>query len=158
MLNNYSLFSAAARLRQLCPILHRHTQRSLTHSQALSTCPEVIQVTPKVSLFDQKVHIRIKGLPSKAKVTLHATTQQEWRKKPVEFMSCSHYITSSDGDLDLNQDASVGGTYTGMQVFWFGASMCVCVCVYARVRMQWIRLSCYLRNCKHSSDSWLAGH
>lgn len=137
MLNDcFSYFlSAAARLRQLCPILHRHAQRPPTHShsqaQALSTHPEVIQVTPKVSLFDQKVHIKIKGLPSKAKVTLHATTRQEWRRKPVEFMSCSHYITSSDGDLDLNRDASVGGTYTGMQVFWFDVS-CVCVrtCVH----------------------------
>ena len=74
---------------------------------------EAIQVTPKVSLFDQKVHIRVQGLPKKTKVTVHASTQQEWRKKPVEFTSCSHYITSDEGDLDLARDASVGGTYTG---------------------------------------------
>ena len=111
----YFLLSAAAsRLRQLYPILQRCVHRASAHSHALSTQPDVIQVTPKVSLFDQKVHIRVEGLPSNAEVTLHATTHLEWRKKPVQFMSCSQYVTSGDGDLDLNRDASVGGTYTGI--------------------------------------------
>ncbi|KAK7104525.1 bile acid-CoA:amino acid N-acyltransferase-like isoform X2 [Littorina saxatilis] len=106
----------AGRLKQLQPIILR-----CAHPHSFSTQPEVIQVTPKVSLFDQKVHIKVQGLPSKTKVTLHATTQQEWRRKPVEFKSCSHYVTSDDGDLDLNRDVSVGGTYTGldpMGPFW----------------------------------------
>lgn len=107
---------AAVRLRQLYSIFLQHTQRALATSHASSTSPEVIQVIPKVSLFDQKVHIKAQGLPSQAKVTLHLATQQEWRRKPVEFMSCSHYVTSNHGDLDLNRDASVGGTYTGIQV------------------------------------------
>lgn len=107
---------AARRLQQLYPIL----QRCAAH-QFYSTQSDAIQVTPKVSLFDQPVHIKVQGLPSNAKVTLHSCTQQEWRQKPVEFMACSQFITNEKGELDLARDPSLNGTYTGVEpmgLFW----------------------------------------
>ncbi|KAK7104520.1 acyl-coenzyme A thioesterase 5-like [Littorina saxatilis] len=109
---------ATRRLRQLQPILQRCTQRPFFPQPAQS---ELIQVTPKVSLFTDKVHIKVQGLPSKAKVTLHAMTEHEWRRKPAQFVSCSHYVASHSGEVDLQKDASVGGTYTGVEpmgLFW----------------------------------------
>ncbi|XP_076464827.1 bile acid-CoA:amino acid N-acyltransferase-like [Babylonia areolata] len=47
--------------------------------------------------------------------------RQEWSRQPVTFTSCGHYVSSEEGDLDLSRDASVGGTYTGvdpMGPFW----------------------------------------
>ena len=108
------LSAAARRLKQLYPILWQCAQQPATPSHCSSIQPEVIQVIPKVSLFDQKVNIKVQGLPSRTEVTVHAATQQEWRKKPVVFMSCGHFVTSDDGDLDLDRDASLGGTYTGI--------------------------------------------
>lgn len=104
---------ATRRLRQLQPILQRCTQRPFFPQPAQS---ELIQVTPKVSLFTDKVHIKVQGLPSKAKVTLHAMTEHEWRRKPAQFVSCSHYVASHSGEVDLQKDASVGGTYTGEEL------------------------------------------
>ncbi|XP_070181668.1 acyl-coenzyme A thioesterase 1-like isoform X2 [Littorina saxatilis] len=111
-------FSAARRLRQLEPILQRCLQQSFSTQPAQSG---LIKVTPKVSLFTDKVHIKVQGLPSKAKVTLHAMTEHEWRRKPAQFVSCSHYVARHSGEVDLQKDGSVGGTYTGVEpmgLFW----------------------------------------
>ncbi|KAK7477467.1 hypothetical protein BaRGS_00031291 [Batillaria attramentaria] len=86
---------------------------------AVST--EVTLEVPKVSLFDQKIQVRVQGLPSSAEVTLHLTTEQEWRRSPALFVSCSHHIASRTGEVDLNTDPSLGGSYTGvdpMGLFW----------------------------------------
>ncbi|XP_076464801.1 bile acid-CoA:amino acid N-acyltransferase-like [Babylonia areolata] len=102
-------------------MLQRISVQHPTHHLHVSSQPDPIQVTPKVSLFDQKVHIKVQGLPTKAKVTLHATTQAQWHRQPVTFTSCGHYVSSEEGDLDLSRDASVGGVYTGvdpMGPFW----------------------------------------
>ncbi|XP_076464830.1 bile acid-CoA:amino acid N-acyltransferase-like [Babylonia areolata] len=102
-------------------MLQRISVQHPTHHLHVSSQPDPIHVTPKVSLFDQKVHIKVQGLPTKAKVTLYATTQAQWRRQPVTFTSCGHYVSSEEGDLDLSRDASVGGTYTGvdpMGPFW----------------------------------------
>ncbi|XP_076464426.1 bile acid-CoA:amino acid N-acyltransferase-like isoform X2 [Babylonia areolata] len=111
----------ASRLRQLLPVLQPCASPPPDYSGPFSTHTIHIHVTPKVSLFDQKIHVRVHGLPSKAKVTLHVRTDQEWRQTPAVFRSCGHFVTSDNGDLDLNRDASVGGTYTGvdpMGLFW----------------------------------------
>ncbi|XP_076442148.1 acyl-coenzyme A thioesterase 1-like isoform X2 [Babylonia areolata] len=116
------LSSAASRLRQLHPVLWPCTlQQPPNDGLLFSTETDHIQVTPRVSLFDQKVEVRVHGLPSKAKVTLHVRTHQEWRRKLAVFRSCGHFVAGDNGDLDLSRDASVGGTYTGvdpMGLFW----------------------------------------
>ncbi|KAK7477466.1 hypothetical protein BaRGS_00031290 [Batillaria attramentaria] len=116
---------ASARLRETCHII-QHSKYGpavlIQPCRALSTTHTgVIQVTPKVSLFDQKVHIKVQGLSSNAKVTLHLATEQEWRRSPALFVSCSHHVARQTGELDLNTDSSLGGTYTGvdpMGLFW----------------------------------------
>lgn len=86
-----------------------------SHSASLvpSTSPVTLSVTPSVSQFDEKVHIQVRGLPSKVKVTLHASTEQEWQRKPAQFVSCAHYLSSGEGQVDVAADHSQGGTYTG---------------------------------------------
>ncbi|KAL8622875.1 hypothetical protein ACOMHN_026996 [Nucella lapillus] len=115
------LSSASCRLRILQPVLRQCTLLPSSLSATFSDHTDHIQVTPRVSLFDQKVHVKVHDLPSKAKVTLHMTTEQEWRRKPAMFRSCGSFVTSDAGDLDLQRDGSLGGTYTGldpMGLFW----------------------------------------
>ncbi|KAL8622877.1 hypothetical protein ACOMHN_026998 [Nucella lapillus] len=113
--------ASSRRLHQLQLILkrlHSH-QSSITPTTPLQQ--GVIQVTPKVSRFDQKVHIKVKGLPKEVKVTLHASTKTEWRRRTVPYMSCGHYVTNAAGEVDLWKDASVGGSYQGVEpmgLFW----------------------------------------
>ena len=112
--------TASGRLRQLVPILQKaaaNPSPSL-HAAAFSTSyrsnqEQIIQVTPSPSLLDQRVAIKVAGLQRNAKVTLQTKTKQEWRREAVEFMSCAHFVTDEKGELDLNRDSSVGGTYTG---------------------------------------------
>ncbi|KAK7477483.1 hypothetical protein BaRGS_00031307 [Batillaria attramentaria] len=113
---------ATSRLRHLHHILQRSVQLQPCQTfSTLTSVPDLIQVTPRVSLFDEKVHIRVQGLPSNAKVTLSAATQQEWRREPVLFASCSHHVATETGEVDLNTNRSLGGSYTGvdpMGLFW----------------------------------------
>ncbi|XP_076464834.1 acyl-coenzyme A amino acid N-acyltransferase 1-like [Babylonia areolata] len=83
--------------RKQSTMLQRISVQHPTHHLHVSSQPDPIQVTPKVSLFDQKVHIKVQGLPTKAKVTLHATTQAQWHRQPVTFTSCGHYVSSEEG-------------------------------------------------------------
>ncbi|XP_025104979.1 acyl-coenzyme A amino acid N-acyltransferase 2-like isoform X2 [Pomacea canaliculata] len=83
--------------------------------------PLGICINPIISLFDEKVHIRIQGLPAETKVTVKASVEHEWKRLPVTFVSCSHFITSLAGEVDLANDTSLGGSYTGvdpMGLFW----------------------------------------
>ena len=108
-------FAAMLRLKQLQPILWQCAKQPFSTSQP---GPEVIQITPRVSLFDQDVHVKVQGLPSQSKVTLHASTELEWQRKPVQFVACSHHITGLTGEVDLMTDASLGGSYTGLCIGW----------------------------------------
>ncbi|KAL8586299.1 hypothetical protein ACOMHN_058679 [Nucella lapillus] len=107
----------ARRLQQVQQILCRQG------SFSASSNPQsiIIHVTPEVSRLDEKVCIRVQGLPSESNVTVHAWTESLWQGKAVQFGSCGHYVTSSTGEVDLGKDASVGGTYTGVEsmgLFW----------------------------------------
>lgn len=108
------------RLRHLYHIIQQSVE-----SQSCCTSPTShsasIEVTPCVSLFDQKVHIKVNNLPSNGKVTLHLMTEQEWRRSPALFVSCSHHIASQSGEIELDTSPSIGGSYTGvdpMGLFW----------------------------------------
>lgn len=114
--------TVASRLCQRQQILHRIPHLTSCHTfSTLQNDVIQMQVTPRVSLFDQKVHIRVQGLPTNAKITMHLSTEQEWRRAPVLFVSCSHHVSSQTGEVDLSNNPSLGGTYTGidpMGLFW----------------------------------------
>lgn len=108
------LFPASIRLRQLHSVLRQpSSQQTLSHTTPPPT-PDLFKVTPKVSLFDQKIDIRVHGLPSKVKVTLHAVVEATWRRERVQFASCGHYVTDEHGMVDVSKDESLGGTYAGI--------------------------------------------
>ncbi|KAK7104524.1 bile acid-CoA:amino acid N-acyltransferase-like isoform X2 [Littorina saxatilis] len=116
--------SSAARLRQLQLMLQKCSQSQKHASQSqqrffpaksFSTYQPVIKVTPKVSLFDQEVLITVHGLTRKAKVTLQAWIQHEWRREKVVFASYGHFVASEQGEVDLSKDSPVGGTFTGIE-------------------------------------------
>ena len=120
--------SASSRLRQILLLLNPSAvQFSIRHSSSSPPSapsgvppepiphpvPDLFKVSDKVSLFDRKVELRVQGLPSGVKVTLHGAVEREWRREPVQFVSYAHYVTDEQGQVDLSTDASFGGTYTG---------------------------------------------
>ncbi|XP_076441664.1 acyl-coenzyme A amino acid N-acyltransferase 1-like isoform X2 [Babylonia areolata] len=108
----------ARRLHQIQQVLC--TQRSFFSTPKPN---KVIQVTPEVSCFDQKVSIRLQGLPSQTKVTVHALTESVWNRQTIQFGSCGHYTTSQTGAVDLEKDRCEGGTYTGVEPMGLFLSM-----------------------------------
>ena len=88
-------------------------QKRYVSAQSDTTQMYKININPAESLFDQKINVSVTGLCSDKNVTLFLSTQQEWQKKCVEFMSCAQFIASKDGEIDLARDASFGGSYEG---------------------------------------------
>ncbi|XP_037350307.1 bile acid-CoA:amino acid N-acyltransferase isoform X2 [Talpa occidentalis] len=77
-----------------------------------------LTVTPESALIDEPVHIRATGLPPSELVTLKASLTDE---KGNLFHSRAFYRTNKAGELDLKQDAAVGGDYVGVEpmgLFW----------------------------------------
>ena len=79
----------------------------------MSPSKPVIQVTPTVSLFDQKVDIKLTGLPKHSEVTVHAMFESPSRRSTTRFVSSGHFMTDRHGEVNLADRPSEGGTYTG---------------------------------------------
>ncbi|XP_025104456.1 bile acid-CoA:amino acid N-acyltransferase-like [Pomacea canaliculata] len=93
-------------------------------SSSLNLC--TLSVSPSVSMFDQKVSIRIHGLPSHGMATLQAWMYQKWRGKDTLFVSYGRYYADPNGEIDLDRHPSLSGTYTGvdsMGLFWSMGSL-----------------------------------
>ncbi|XP_052770009.1 acyl-coenzyme A amino acid N-acyltransferase 1-like isoform X2 [Mya arenaria] len=92
----------------------------------------VFTVSPKGHLLvDDKLHIKLTGLPKEKKVTVYGFLEEEGKK----FESNAWFETKSDGTVDLQIDPSTGGTYTGvspMGIFW---SMVACPGQLEGIRM-----------------------
>ena len=95
--------TAARRLQAL----QNHIMKAST-STGLHSSPNLV-VTPKTSLIDQKVHIRLHGLEPNQRIRLVASV----RENSIWFESSGLFIASDAGEIDLNRDPSLGGTYTG---------------------------------------------
>ena len=83
-----------------------------------------LTVTPAVGQFDQPVRIRVRGLSSHAKVTLQGWSHSRWYGTEVVLVSHGHFYTDQQGNLDLDNDPSLGGTYTGR---WVGFTVLSCL-------------------------------
>ncbi|XP_032422410.1 acyl-coenzyme A thioesterase 3-like isoform X1 [Xiphophorus hellerii] len=63
-------------------------------------------------LFDEPVQVKVAGLRSKQLVTLRARSTDE---KGVVFNSSASYRADGRGEIDLNRDASLSGSYVGVE-------------------------------------------
>ena len=80
---------------------------------------KVLKVEPYRSLIDQPVTLNGSGFEKKSKITIQSVLQ--CTEEHIHFMSYGHYLTSDNGDFDLKEMASLGGTYTGIDncgLFW----------------------------------------
>ena len=105
------MHTATRRLR----ILRSHTcacnlAQGLLHQKADVTPPEIV-VTPRTSLISEKVRIQLHGLEPNQMVRLVANVEEN----SVKFESCAVFRASPSGDIDLDRDASLDGTYTGIK-------------------------------------------
>ena len=70
-----------------------------------------VSVTPVVSLEDQPVRILVRGLTAHELVSV-AVHSIDYQRTP--WMSSAEFHADASGELDLDQDAAVGGSYRGV--------------------------------------------
>ena len=81
-----------------------------------------IQVTPLVSLADQKIGISFSELPPAEKLTLRASMRLPWAKN-VLFGSMATFITDENGVVDLARQAPIAGDYLNVNSMGLITSM-----------------------------------
>ncbi|XP_046568731.1 acyl-coenzyme A thioesterase 1-like [Haliotis rubra] len=76
-----------------------------------------LNVNPRVALVDEKVSITVNSLRPQQRVTILLRVEEG----KVVFNSCAHFLTDQQGQVNVSQHASLGGTYRGvdsMGLFW----------------------------------------
>ncbi|XP_067686451.1 acyl-coenzyme A thioesterase 1-like [Haliotis asinina] len=76
-----------------------------------------LTISPKVALVDEKISITVSNLRPLQRVTVQVWVEEG---KAV-FSSCGHFLADQQGQADIDQHASLGGTYRGvdsMGLFW----------------------------------------
>ncbi|KAG7236616.1 hypothetical protein INR49_000740 [Caranx melampygus] len=63
-------------------------------------------------LFDEPVQVKVSGLRSRQVVTLRARSTDE---RGVEFSSSATYRADEGGEIDLDRDSSLSGSYVGLE-------------------------------------------
>ncbi|MED6236852.1 hypothetical protein ATANTOWER_015149 [Ataeniobius toweri] len=63
-------------------------------------------------LFDESVQVKVAGMRPRQVVTMRATSTDE---KGVVFSSTATYRANNSGDIDLIRDASLSGSYVGVE-------------------------------------------
>ncbi|XP_043943139.1 bile acid-CoA:amino acid N-acyltransferase-like [Protopterus annectens] len=76
----------------------------------------LIIAKPTTALADETVQIHIENLQSNQPITLHSALKTEQNDI---WESYSHYISSSDGIVQVDKDKSHGGSYTGCEPMGF---------------------------------------
>ena len=71
----------------------------------------MIKIDPVDALLHQDTKITV----DKLKKTQHVTISASLKVDGFLYRSCGHYIANVDGCVNLMLDASLGGTYTGIQ-------------------------------------------
>ncbi|XP_066524208.1 peroxisomal succinyl-coenzyme A thioesterase-like isoform X2 [Hoplias malabaricus] len=72
----------------------------------------LLSVEPSRGLVDEKLQILVKNLRPKQQVTLHTVHQSEDKDYWEAF---GHYNSDESGTIAVSKDASVGGTYKGVE-------------------------------------------
>lgn len=89
------------------------------HALAAAYDPQVtIVVSPNPALMDDRVTIKVMGLPPSRSVTIRARSKDQlgrwWRSSAL-------FLARQDGSIDLSAQAPISGTYAGvdaMGLFW----------------------------------------
>lgn len=63
-------------------------------------------------LFDEPIQLKVSGLLSRQVVTMRARSTDE---KGVVFSSSATYRADGSGEIDLNRDPSLSGSYVGVE-------------------------------------------
>ena len=63
-------------------------------------------------LFDEPVQVKVSGLMSRQVVTIRARSTDE---RGVVFTSSAAYQADGSGEIDLNRDPSLSGSYVGVE-------------------------------------------
>lgn len=74
-----------------------------------------LSVTPNEALVDEKVHIRVDGLPKNGPITIKASLQEG----SLRFSSYGCYTATDEGSVVIGEQKSQLGTYTGVYKFVF---------------------------------------
>ncbi|XP_077178900.1 acyl-coenzyme A thioesterase 1-like [Paroedura picta] len=72
----------------------------------------IVVLPSPVCLHDEPVQVRVEGLSPRQPVTLRAWLEDETAEL---FQSRAYYRADSEGELDLTDAASVGGSYSGVE-------------------------------------------
>ncbi|XP_062852658.1 acyl-CoA thioesterase 18 isoform X2 [Trichomycterus rosablanca] len=80
-------------------------------TMAHSPCP-LLLVEPSRGLVDEKLKIIVRSLKLKQEVTLHCLHHSEDKDLWEAF---GHYVSDQHGTVTVSKDASVGGTYKGVE-------------------------------------------
>ncbi|XP_078315855.1 acyl-coenzyme A thioesterase 1-like isoform X3 [Crassostrea virginica] len=76
-----------------------------------------ISVKPQEALVDEKVHIRVDGLPKNGPITIKASVQEG----KLRFSSYGCYTATEEGHVVIEEQSASEGTYTGIEqmgLFW----------------------------------------
>ncbi|XP_072044067.1 peroxisomal succinyl-coenzyme A thioesterase-like isoform X2 [Amphiura filiformis] len=76
-----------------------------------------IYATPTTTLTDEKVQIKLSGFDSGSKVTVRSFLPE----KGLHFEAHGHFVVDGNGEISMEQDPSLGGTYTDVEpmgLFW----------------------------------------
>lgn len=74
-----------------------------------------LSVTPNEALVDEKVNIRVDGLPKNGPITIKASLQEG----SLRFSSYGCYTATNEGSVVVGEQKSQLGTYTGVYKFVF---------------------------------------
>lgn len=77
-----------------------------------------ISVKPQEALVDEKVHIRVDGLPKNGPFTIKASVQEG----KLRFSSYGCYTATEEGHVVIEEQSASEGTYTGLYFIASAAS------------------------------------
>ncbi|XP_064417218.1 peroxisomal succinyl-coenzyme A thioesterase-like isoform X1 [Latimeria chalumnae] len=77
-----------------------------------NTAAPLIEVDPKQGLVDKPFELKVSFLPPNKPITLYSQLERE---KNECWESYAHYVSDSEGTVRVNQQESLGGSYSGRE-------------------------------------------
>jgi dienelactone hydrolase len=88
-------------------------------AESIGTRPEpVVAIRPSAPLIDERLAVRVSGLPANTKITIAAKTRA---RDGLVWHSAAEFVSDARGQIDLATKAPVSGSYHGadaMGLFW----------------------------------------
>jgi hypothetical protein len=94
----------------------------MTMNETNRNGPITLAVTPASGLLDEPLRIRLRGAPPDAEITVRAHLLDP---RAVTWSSHASFVADANGSVDLTTDASVSGTYSGVDGEGLMSSMAV---------------------------------